>query len=399
MTILDPELYAATRRPLLEASPLPAHCYTSRDWYDREVEAIFMKEWLLVGRADQIPEAGDYFVEEIVGEAVLVVRGADEMIRAFSPFCRHRGTRLISGTGNCRVIACPYHGWAYNLDGSLRGAPDMGDVKNFRKESYGLIQFRSEVWHGFIFVNFDKSAGSLAEFMGDLPDKLEKYDLSRLVLTRKKTYSIAANWKFYVGNSQEIYHVPLVHPQTIENVGPKSTWHFEPSRGAYMNLFGTFAGSLSLLKGERGFPAIPGMSLDRVERHELPWLMPNTHFLGTVDTFWWLTMFPEGPRKTRITVNCCFHRDLIKRPDFEELAANYYKRLDITNVEDNKIVELQQQGAELRNYTPGRFSHWEGTSISSRTTSWIGSSAAISPLAMLRSDRLSDRMGIGVSCE
>jgi phenylpropionate dioxygenase-like ring-hydroxylating dioxygenase large terminal subunit len=101
------------------------------------------------------------------------------------------------------------------------------------------------------------------------------------------------------------------------------------------------------------------MDLEREERHELPWLYPNTHFLGTADTFWWLTMFPEGAGQTRITVNSTFHKDVLSREDFDALAAKYYRRLDITNVEDNDIVELQQKGAELRNYVPGRFSALE----------------------------------------
>lgn len=359
MDILDPANFEATRRPLLEAEPLPNYCYTSPEWYRREVETIFRKEWLLVGRAEQIPKAGDYFVEEVTGEAVLMVRGADGAIRAFSPFCRHRGTRFASGQGNCRVFTCPYHGWAYNLDGTLRAAPSMDGVKNFKSGDYGLVPIRMEIWQGFIFVNFDACAGDLASFLGDLPGHFEKYHLPELILTRQKTYRIAANWKFYVDNSQEVYHVPLVHAKTIQNVGPMNTWFFEPSRGAYMMLYGRFPGSLSLLKGDVGFPAMKGMSLDGEERHELPWLYPNTHFLGTVDTFWWLTMFPEGPGRTRITVNSAFHKDVVGRPDFAEIAAKYYRRLDVTNVEDNDIVELQQKGAELRNYVPGRLSSLE----------------------------------------
>lgn len=359
MNIFEPHNFIATRRPLLEAEPLPNYCYTSPEWYRREVEAIFLKEWLLIGRAEQIPKAGDYFVEEIVGEAVLVVRGADGAIRAFSPFCRHRGTRFASGQGTCRVFTCPYHGWAYNLDGTLRAAPSMTGVKDFAAVDYGLVPIRMETWQGFVFVNFSADAEDLTAFLGDLPRHFEKYRLPEMVLTRQKTYRIAANWKFYVDNSQEVYHVPLVHAKTIQNVGPMNTWFFESSGGAYMMLYGRFAGSLSLLKGDVGFPAIEGMDLAREERHELPWLYPNTHFLGTVDTFWWLTMFPEGPGQTRITVNSTFHKSVVDRADFDELAAKYYRRLDITNVEDNDIVELQQKGAELRNYVPGRFSALE----------------------------------------
>ena len=192
-----------------------------------------------------------------------------------------------------------------------------------------------------------------------LPEKLKKYRLADLVVTRVKPYRVACNWKFYVDNSQEVYHLPSVHGATIENVGPQSTWRFERDGGAYMMLYADFPGSLSLLKGDRGFPAIEGMSLDRPERHDLPWVFPNTHFLGTVDTFWWLTMYPEGPEETRVAVYSSFHKHLLGRNDFQELAANYYKRLDVTNLEDNLICEIQQKGARLRAAEPGRLSFHE----------------------------------------
>jgi choline monooxygenase len=109
MNLFLADHYVTTRRPLSEASPLPPDCYTSPDWYRREIETIFLKEWLLVGRTDELSKAGDYLVHELAGEAVLLLRGEDQELRAFSPFCRHRGTRLMpeTGSGNCRVIVCP----------------------------------------------------------------------------------------------------------------------------------------------------------------------------------------------------------------------------------------------------------------------------------------------------
>jgi len=163
------ENFVETRRPTLEASTLPGACYTAEAWYRAEVERIFLREWLLVGRAEQIPDPGDYMTEAIVGETVLLVRGRDALIRAFSPSCRHRGTKIVSGHGNCRAFVCPYHRWTYALDGELVGTPDMDPPKNFDKSKYGLLPIRLEIWEGFLFVNFDERARPLRDHLGDLP--------------------------------------------------------------------------------------------------------------------------------------------------------------------------------------------------------------------------------------
>ena len=109
--ILDPALYEKVRRPVMEAEQLPAWCYTSPEFYEREVDRIFMRTWNFVGRADLIPKPGDYLTVDLVGVPVILIHGDDGVIRAFSNACRHRGTRLLSSEGNCRAIRCPYHSW------------------------------------------------------------------------------------------------------------------------------------------------------------------------------------------------------------------------------------------------------------------------------------------------
>ena len=338
---------------------LPAYCYTSPEWYHREIECIFMKDWLLVGRADQIPNAGDYFTENIVGESVLVARGQDGRIRAFSPFCRHRGTLLVSGRGNCKAFVCPYHRWTYSPQGDLLGAPEMNQTKHFNRSDYGLVPIRLDTWDGFLFINFDPEAGSLREFLGDLPEKLARYRPSELVVTRQKTYVLECNWKVYVDNSIECYHLPSVHGKSIDEYAPMDVWTSEEAHGSYLMLYGMFPDTLGLLKGDTGFPPIEGLGQGETERHDLPWVLPNTHFLCTIDAFWWLTMFPEGPERTRIVVTSSYPRRVAERPDFEETAAKYYKRLDTTNPEDNWIAEAQQRGLRLRFSRPGRYSFHE----------------------------------------
>ncbi len=235
----------------------------------------------------------------------------------------------------------------------------MEHVRYFDRDAHALRPVRIDTWEGFIFVNFDDDAPALVPWLGDLPTKLAKYHLSDLVVTRRRSYTVLCNWKFYVDNTVEPYHVPSVHGRTIENVGPRNAWHFEANDGAYIILYGLFSGSLSLLRGDTGFPPIEGMSLDRQERHDLPFILPNTHLLCTTDTVWWVTIVPLTPETCRVDVVSTFPRSVLGRQDFATLAAKYYKRLDVTNGEDNEIVDLQQRGARLRKSIPGRYSLWE----------------------------------------
>jgi phenylpropionate dioxygenase-like ring-hydroxylating dioxygenase large terminal subunit len=122
--MFDPAHYAATRRPLLEAETLPPWCYTSEAFYQREIDRIFRKVWNFVGHVSQVATPGDYFTLTFAGIPVIILRDQAGDLRAFANTCRHRGSALLEGSGNCRAIVCPYHSWTYGLDGSLRAAPE-----------------------------------------------------------------------------------------------------------------------------------------------------------------------------------------------------------------------------------------------------------------------------------
>ena len=356
----DPKDFAQVRRPLREASGLPGYCYTSPEWYAREIETIFMKEWICIARVDQIPNAGDFYCEDVCGEPVVLVRGNDDTIRAFSPICRHRGTRVVEGEGNCKAFVCPYHNWVYSLDGQLIGTPGIDKTENLILSEYGLHTVRVECWAGFLFVNFDEHAIPLIEWLGDLPTVMARYRLDDMVMTRKTTHHIEANWKIYCDNTNEAYHLAAVHGGTIEQIGATSTWRCEGQGGGpYYHFYGMFKGSLALLPGEKGFPPIAGLRIDAVERQDIPVMLPNSHFLASVDFFWWETYFPEGVDKTRVVVNACFPADRLTRDDFEKLAAKYYVRLDTTYPEDLGVCRGVQEGIRARRFVPGRFTRHE----------------------------------------
>jgi phenylpropionate dioxygenase-like ring-hydroxylating dioxygenase large terminal subunit len=357
--LFDPTRFAATRRPALEASGLPAFCYTSPAWYAREVERIFLREWIFVGRADQIPHPGDYLAVEIAGEPLVVVRDQQGEIRAFSASCRHRGTRIVSADGHARAFRCPYHAWTYALDGQLIGCAEMQRTRDFDRSRYGLVPIALERWAGFLFVRLSPEGPGLAAFLGDLPERLAGYRLDEMVCTRRVTYDLACNWKVYVENAMEVYHVPFVHGKTIEETVPMSVWTEEEARGSYIILYGAAPGSLALLEGDEGFPPIEGLPEKLAAGSYIPLIYPSTMLGCTIDTMWWLQILPGGPERTWVTVGSCFPRATVARPDFATVAARYYTRWDTTIPEDNAISALQQQGLRARLSRPGRYSYRE----------------------------------------
>jgi phenylpropionate dioxygenase-like ring-hydroxylating dioxygenase large terminal subunit len=167
------------------ARVLPKEAYMSPAFHDFEREAVFMHSWLCVGRVQQVPNVGDYMAVTLLDEPLLIVRGKDEKVRAMSALCRHRGHALAEQcTGNAKKFVCPYHRWTYAIDGNLVGAPRMKDaieIRRLREESQ-LPLLKTEIWQGFIFVNFDAKAPALAPTLVKLEPYLAGYDLDAMVM-------------------------------------------------------------------------------------------------------------------------------------------------------------------------------------------------------------------------
>lgn len=360
--IFDPKHYEAVRRPLLEAETLPAWCYTSPAFYRREVERIWRKVWNFVGSVDQIPNPGDYFTLTFVSIPVIILRDREGKPRAFANTCRHRGSELLDGKGNCKLIVCPYHSWSYELDGKLRGAPEMDKTIGFEKGAYGLIPIRLDTWGGFLFINFDDDAEPLHKFLGDLPEKLAPYRLEDMALVRRKSYDMACNWKLFVENAKESYHIGTVHRATINQYASARAagYWVEEAKGEYVVTFAQHEGSMALLKDAKGFPKIESLEGRREgEGTYAPLIYPSTYLGCTIDCVWYLEMHPLGPDRTRLIHGALFPKSRLARSDFDDIAKNYYHRWDVTIEEDIVASERQQKGVESPYAPPGRFSYRE----------------------------------------
>ncbi len=357
--IFDGATYAKVRPPLETAETLPPWCYTSEEFYRAEVGSIFMREWNFLGRADRIPEAGDFFTVNFVGVSLIVVRGEDGRVRAFSNTCRHRGAKVAQGEGNCQWFQCPYHGWIYGLDGSLKGAGGMRDTKNFDNADYGLVEVRLQAWGGFIFVNFDAEAPDLLETLGDLPAQLASYDCEKLMTTRRTEYDLACNWKLYIENAMEEYHLPHVHKTTLELL--EMDHGIIETTGNWDAIREEHEGTRALLDedADQGFPHIATLEGPAAAGTHYVVVYPSTMLGMTKDSVWWLELHPQGVNRTKLIVGSCFPKSTVARPDFDEKVKYYYKRWDKSIVEDNELSGLQHEGVSSPFARPGRLSSLE----------------------------------------
>jgi len=191
---------------------LMQYFYRSNVVYQRELETVFFKSWLWAGHVSQIPEPGDFFLYEIAEESVIVARGNDGEIRALINSCRHRGSRVCEERqGHCKTFVCPYHGWVYGTDGSLRAARHMDAMPGFDKGTLGLKQARVAVRFGMIFINFDPDAYDFNQCLAQVDAQLGPYRLDRAKIAHRETYSVDANWKIALGNYLECYHCDTAH--------------------------------------------------------------------------------------------------------------------------------------------------------------------------------------------
>jgi choline monooxygenase len=198
---------------LPEASTIPAPWYVDPRIADVERLAVFSKTWQLVARTDQVQRPGEFVSTAIAGEPIVVVRGGDGLLRAFYNVCRHHAAAVVTQPcGQASMLQCPYHGWKYGLDGSLKGMPEFDGVRNFERGQNGLVPIRVETWECFIFVNLDSEAAPLAEFLGGLVPRVAPLGVSQLHFFDRRSYDIHCNWKVFVDNYLDGgYHVPHLH--------------------------------------------------------------------------------------------------------------------------------------------------------------------------------------------
>jgi carnitine monooxygenase subunit len=210
--------YGETGVAMVDA--LPASEYTSPAAFEREKARIFSKAWQCLGHVAMAPKAGDYFTGMIVDQEIVIVRGDDGTLRAFHNVCQHRGHYLVAGSGNCRRFVCPYHAWTYNLDGTLKSAPQGKNIPGFKTSAIRLQEVRLEIFCGLVFVTLDANANPFREEFGFLEADIRKnvpgIEHQQLIFEYPARHG--CNWKASVENFSECYHCSPVHKYLTSNV-------------------------------------------------------------------------------------------------------------------------------------------------------------------------------------
>jgi choline monooxygenase len=357
------ENFTKVRLPPKQAEPLPHWAYTSAAWYEREIERIFRTAWNYLGHVSQLAKPGDYFTADVAGVPVMVLKDHDGVVRGFFNSCRHRGSRLLWDAGNCRLIRCPYHAWAYDLTGALIATPMVDEEMKELAGGLSLHSVRLDVVDGFIFAAFDPSLPPAAKVLGSLPKEWSAYDPANLVCTRRKSWDVKANWKLWYENYNDSLHVPFVHPGSLakQKVSSRQRASHVETDGNYIAHFTVHGGSRGLLEEDQSMalPRFPNLAGRYAEGTYYPCLLPATLFGFTVDCVWVFELHPRGPDRTTLLAASLFSKQQVARPDFAEKSAHYYRRVDTIVPEDNLAVERQQEGLCLPVGLSGKFTHME----------------------------------------
>ncbi|MCI0487204.1 MAG: Rieske 2Fe-2S domain-containing protein [Blastocatellia bacterium] len=329
---------------LAYASTLPSEWYTDPDALRREKEKIFSRTWQLVGRAEQVARPGDFFTATIADEPVIVARGMDEKLRAFSNVCRHRAGPVAAGCGNRKAFRCGYHGWTYSLEGRLLGTPEFEGVECFNKEEIALPEFSVEVWSGLVFVNIDDACASLFDVLEDLPARSGLKEQTSFQLAARKDWYVDCNWKVYVDNYLEGYHIPIVHPALARELD-YTRYRTETRR--YYSI------QHSPIKRVDSARLHVDENADENEA-QFFWLFPNLMLNVYADNYSTNLIVPLGPERT-LTVFEWYFRDA-ESIEAGEQVRRIVEFSDEIQLEDINICEAVHRGLRSRSYGSGRYS-------------------------------------------
>ena len=366
-----------------EGYALPGAMYKDPAVYELEIRHILLKSWLYVGHQSQVPERGDYFLFEMAGESVIVVRDGEGGINALMNVCRHRGSRICdAASGRETRLTCRYHGWTYGLDGSLKAAARVAE--GFDRSKHGLKRLHARVFDGMIFVNFDDDAPDFSMLESELGPPLRPYRLDRAKVAHRQNYPIASNWKLAVENYCECYHCQPAHPEysvghgraipdaecavLLGNVMAKApsvgltqhtvrrSWLRAPHFGLDCG-FDRYPLMRGHLTGSRdGQPLAPllgsisGYDGGTTDLH----LGPMTFALAYCDHVVIYRFTPRGQFLTDCEITWLVREDAVEGRDYR--LADLIWLWDVTTIADKEIIERNQAGVDSRFYEPGPLS-------------------------------------------
>ncbi len=373
---------------------LPGDVYRDPQLYEKEIATIFLRAWLCVGHHSQIPASGDFFLFEIAGESVILVRDTEGQINALLNVCRHRGSRICDEAGHAMRLTCRYHGWSYGLDGSLRTAAHMRE--GFDRSKLSLRRLHCRVFQGLIFVNFAADPAPFEEFERDMAAPLVPYQLDRAKVAHRQNYPIASNWKLAVENYCECYHCAPAHPEYTVGHGraiPPEAWECSidqliaraPSQGLTQHVVSRSwlqSGGFGLDRGYEPYPLLRGHQTGSRDGKPVAPLLgtitgydgraidlhfgPMTFGLAYSDHVVLYRFTPRGLYNTDCEITWLVNESAVEGRDYDRAALTWL--WDVTTIADKKIIERNQAGVDSRFYEPGPLSKFED--FSGRFLQW-----------------------------
>ncbi len=332
------------KAPLSEAYTISAPWYVDARIAELERLTVFSKSWQVIGRVDQVKSPGQFLTATVAGEPLVAIRGSDGVLRAFYNVCRHHAAAVVTEPcGKASILRCPYHGWNYGLDGSLKGVPEFEGVMGFERKDNGLVPVKVDTWETLVFVNLDPQASPLRDFLGGLVKRAAPLGLTNLHYFITKTYDIHCNWKVFVDNYLDGgYHVPHLH-KGLNSVLDYKQYTIE-NEDRYC-----LQSSPMVASDENAATAITR----RGDRAWYFWQYPNFMFNcyeGYMDTN---LVIPTDVDHCRVVFDFYFSDVSEARREYNEQSVAVGNRVQD---EDLGICEAVQRGLKSRAYGAGRLS-------------------------------------------
>lgn len=388
-----------TIKALIDAQPVKTSLdqafYTNEDIYQRDVEEVFLKSWLYAGHQSEIPNVGDWFLFEMAGESVIIIRSEKTKVNALLNVCRHRGSKICLDKSGCsKKLVCRYHGWSYHLDGRLNSAAHMAD--DFDKSEIKLKKIHTEILEGMVYVNFSEQPSSFEMVREDLTECLRPYRLNEARVAHRQTYSINANWKLSVENYSECYHCAPSHPEytrghALAKPDARSTVQMEEvmARAASCGLSEKSVNRIYL--DEPGFgsgyayeryPMWRGHITGSKDGQAVAPLMgeikgydggttdfqigPVSFALAYCDYVVIYRFTPVSLGKSECDISWLVNGKAVEGKDYDKEALTWL--WDVTTAADKRIIENNAEGVQSRYYEPGPYSTMED--FTWKFTSW-----------------------------
>jgi phenylpropionate dioxygenase-like ring-hydroxylating dioxygenase large terminal subunit len=356
-----PQLAAAmSDRDPDEGWSLPAWVYRDPEFFRVETERVMRPSWQVVCHLSDIASPGAWHTLEFLGESIIVVRGKDAVVRAFTNVCRHRGSRIVDGSSGCaKKLVCPYHAWSYNLDGSLAGVPGKDGYGALDMSEHGLAPVEMEIWRGFVFVRLASGGPSVAEMMTPYEQRIAPYRFEELrALGRVTLRPRPVNWKNVADNYSDGLHIPIAHPGLTRlfgrGYGIEAEDNVDRMWGA---LIERPSANLSERLYQKLLPPVPHLPEDAQRLWLYFKLWPNVAFDIYPDQVDFMQFLPVSPTETLIR-----EISYVLPDDRREMKAARYLNWRINrqvNAEDTTLIARVQAGMQSRSFTVGPLSDEE----------------------------------------